>query len=197
MSFSCEKAPYVLSMSCDLRFLGLGLNGQRGGSSATQPERADSGVGGTTPAGEGPTPAVMLAEIIDSRNIERLSLISKAESFIREIIVHMGTPTVTSRLVDFLMEVECAKRYHLSDRSRDPRDFLAELVRPDIPLRFCSDPGVLKGNTGPNFGSHCRAMADLVDLLMDRFGQQQSHPTYCFLWDVQITVATIICCLED
>ena len=181
----------------DLRFLGFGLNGQRGGSSATQPERSDSGLGGTSPADEGPTVAGMLAEIIDSRNIERISLISKAESFIREIIVHMGTPTVTSRLVDFLMEVESAKRYHLSDRSRAPRDFLSELVRPDIPARFCSDPGILKGNAGPNFNNHCRAMADLVDLLMDPLTQQQGHPTYCFLWDVQISVATIICCLED
>ena len=40
-------------------------------------------------------------------------------------------------------------------------------------------------------------MADLVDLMMDRFEHQQTHPTFCFLWDVQITVATIICCLED
>ena len=98
---------------------------------------------------------------------------------IREVIVHVGAPTVTSRLADFLQEVECAKRCHLSDRSCEPGDFLAELVCPDIPSRFCSDPGILKGNTGPNFGNHCRAMVDFVDLLMDRFAHQQNHPTYC------------------
>ena len=177
--------------------MGLDLNGQRGISSATRPEQPNAEGREHPPIGDGPSPSSIIAEIIDSRNVDHLSLISKSESFIREVIVHMGTPTMISRLVDFLMEVECAKRYHLSDRTREPRDFLTDLVRPDIPLRFCADPGILKGQTGPNFGNHCRAMADLVDLMMDRFEQQQAHPTFCFLWDVQITVATIICCLED
>ena len=158
--------------------MGLDLNGQRGISSATRPEQPNAEGRGHPPIGDGPSPSSIIAEIIDSRNVDHLSLISKSESFIREVIVHMGTPTMISRLVDFLMEVECAKRYHLSDRTREPRDFLTDLVRPDIPLRFCADPGILKGQTGPNFGNHCRAMADLVDLMMDRFEQQQTHPTF-------------------
>lgn len=65
---------WIFLYDVNLRLLGFGLNGQRGSSSATRPELAEAGDRGSTPAEEGPSPAAILAEIIDSRNIEHIFL---------------------------------------------------------------------------------------------------------------------------
>ena len=178
-----------------LRYTKAGLNGQRGQSSAGPDRALQTAQEQNRSSRHTVTVAGMIANLIDSRDYEVLSKISKSEHCIKEIILHVGTPTVVERLVDFLMEIECAKLFHLSNRTGSPHDFLERVERPTMPLQFCVDPGVLHEHAGPNLAANARVMSALLDQLMDTARGNEYEPVFCFLWDVQISLTTVSLCI--
>jgi hypothetical protein len=167
---------------------------QRGRSSAGS-ERACAHLKGPPKPGEGfATVSDMIAAFIESNNTQTLSKISQGESCIKEVILHVGTPTLVTPLIDFLIQIECAKLWCLSDKSKPSFDFVDQVERPAMPLQFCTDPGILGQQASLNFVVKCRALAELLEEMLDSVAAPQSDATYCFLWDVQITVSTILLC---
>lgn len=136
----------------------------------------------------------MLAALIDTNDTQVLSRLSRSEHSIKEIILHVGTPSVVEPLVDFLVQLEFAKVWIISDRSVASYDLFDRIERPAMALEFCVDPGVLNQQAGPNFVANCRALTDLLDGLMGSVAAPQSDPTYRFLWNAQISLSTVLLC---
>ena len=140
--------------------------GQRGLSSGARSRSSDAGRSPPCPGVGYSTISDMLATLIDTRDVLLLSRFSKTESCIKEIILHIGTPSIVTPLVDFLMQLQCAKLWCISDRKIASHDLMDRIERPEMALEFCSDAGVLNSQVGPHFATNSRAMAGLLDGMM-------------------------------
>ena len=54
----------------------------------------------------------MLVKMIEFQDTETVTKLSKTENCIKEMVLHMGTPTVLVPIVDFLGQLEGAKQYY-------------------------------------------------------------------------------------
>ena len=164
---------------------------QRGESSSGSQRSGPHKRGPPGPKDAAKTVADLIVEMIDSQNTEVISCLSRAESCIRDIIAHMGTPSTIIPLVQFLSQLEGAKKFCLSDRSKSPHDFALESERPLMDVEHCTDPGFLRQQIAPVFLDRCRCFSNILDDLMVAVSGNESNPTFRFLWDVQITLSTI------
>ena len=162
---------------------------QRGQSSST-PEMVAHWRGPPEP-GEGfSMVSDMLVKLIESQDAGTIMKRSKIESCIKEMVLHMGTPSVLLPIVDFLAQLEGAKQYCLSDKRSPSFDFAKAVGKPYMNLEHCSDPDFFEtaGITSlPVF-------ADVLDELMSSIQAPERDPTFRYLWDVQITLSTILMC---
>ena len=169
---------------------------QRGESSSGSRHSGPHKRGPPGPRDVAKTVADLLVEMIDSQNTDVISRLSRAENCIRDI-AHMGTPSAIIPLVQFLSQLEGAKKFCLSDRSKTPHDFALESERPLMDLEHCTDPGFLRQQIAPVFLDRCRCFSNILDDLMVSVAGDESDPTFRFLWDVQITLCTIRMCLGN
>lgn len=84
-------------------------SGQRGASSGHVNRSPKSGHSPPGPGDGFSTISDMLAALIDTNDTQVLSRLSKSEHSIKETILHVGTLSVVEPLVDFLVQLECAK----------------------------------------------------------------------------------------
>ena len=132
--------------------------------------------------------------MIESQDAETIMKLSKTESCIKEMILHMGTPSVLIPIVDFLAQLEGAKQYCSSDKRSSSFDFAKAVGKPYMNLEHCSAPGFFRQQASPRFRDKTRVFADVLEELMSSIQAPESDPTFRYSWDVQITLSTILMC---
>ena len=137
----------------------------------------------------------MLVKMIESQDTETITKLSKTENCIKEMLLHMGTPAVLVPIVDFLGQLEGAKQYCLSDKLSSSSEFAKACSKPYMSFEHCSDPGFLRQQASTHFRDKARAFGDVLDELMSTVQAPESDPTFRFLWDVQISLSTILMCV--
>lgn len=141
------------------------------------------------------TVADLLVEMIDSQNTDVIS--DLAGQKIASVTSHIWERPAIIPLVQFLSQLEGAKKFCLSDRSKTPHDFVLESERPLMDLEHCTDPGFLRQQIARVFLDRCRCFSNILDDLMVSVAGDESDPTFRFLWDVQITLCKIGMCLGN
>eukprot|EP00435_Cladocopium_sp_Y103_P030688 s391_g7.t1 len=145
------------------------------------------------------TVADLFVKILTVADPEILRLLERAEAVIREVILLCGTPQLITSLVDYLMELECAKRYMDSDKAVEPHKLKAKTTRPDMPSEHCRGLGILRQRASMHFSEDLESLDHLIDemITMSMDGGEPSDPLVRFISEVQMTANMLFLVVSD
>ena len=165
---------------------------QRGRSSISVPDPDSTDI----PIGcNGGTLVEKLIDIFLDHEEMRVNLTATAAMLV-ELIRIVGTPAFMLIFLQFLREIDLARKWLSSDMQSHPHDLLSE-----VPLRKegsyrSSDFSSVRVVMSDRFSAHCDSFYALLAFLQNACAQGHEDPLFRYLCEVQVLLDMLVACIR-